>query len=437
MAQGTNTEILGKGSKNRERKSNAGRPAVDRELVLRNMQLKDSLGIRRYTDTQLAKMAKCGARTIRRIRDEAIEAGIISADDTATKGMGIVEADFDAETQRVMGYTFSSWLKDAFSGSIKTTAQTYFNFTSKVWEQVWDKCSLVEMADRSSQLADINARKYVSLFNDDPKRMRGRLKRIRFIFRFLGRQDVCDRHLKMSNSKHPRSKRRVPEITAIGFGKLWQEVEDAVVSELGEEARLMMRFKICTQMRTGDKNREKEFYGLRKGTNSRSYISMPSVEHYQAHIFAKKGEEWNIIWMPLWVKEHMKAHLDHVEEGETLWGISVSKFRSAVGRHTKRILGRKLILHDLRKISLTWFYTMGIPIEVATMLNVGWKDLNTAHDHYLDIKSVIRQSYRAEYRENIPAWFKEGLDDFIGFEAVINPQQNTALGNIQGVSHFG
>ena len=80
---------------------------------------------------------------------------------------------------------------------------------------------------------------------------------------------------------------------------------------------------------------------------------------------------------------------------------------------TERIIGRRLTLHDLRKISLTWFYVCGLALEVTTRLNVGWKDLSTADRHYMDIGAMLRHSVREEYVRNIPAWFKDGLEDYI------------------------
>lgn len=77
---------------------------------------------------------------------------------------------------------------------------------------------------------------------------------------------------------------------------------------------------------------------------------------------------------------------------------------------------------------------MGVPLEVATMLNVGWKSLDTAQSHYIDIKRVLRKSFRVEYQKNIPDWFKEGLDDFTGFEAVIG--ETNRPGNYPGGGGF-
>ena len=68
---------------------------------------------------------------------------------------------------------------------------------------------------------------------------------------------------------------------------------------------------------------------------------------------------------------------------------------------------------------------MGVPSEIACMMNVGWKDASTALTHYLDIKPIIRASYRQEYKETIPDWFKEGLEEFMGHEALLPSQSSS------------
>lgn len=422
----------------RRRRVKMGRPQADRDLVIRNMKLKDNFGRPRYTDRQLADMAGCSKRTIRRIREEAIEMGLLDSDEVSqARALGVVEADLDLECERAIGYKFTDWLYTRFKN--KSQAKTVFNYTAEIWETLWDKCSLVEMADMSSQLADQNAIKFVNHINDERGSSRANLKKIRFIFRFLNRKDIADKNLRMDNTKNPRSKRRVPEISQIEFGQKWQEIEDLVVKELGEVARLMMRFKICTQMRTGDKKDEREFYGIRKGSESRSYLFMESADRYQSTIFAKKSEEWSLLWLPKWVKDNLWEHYQTIPRGETLWSISDVRFRRALGKASRKVLGRTLILHDLRKISLTWLYACGVPLEVCVMMNVGWKDLSTAFRHYIEVKNFLRGSVRLEYASNIPEWFKEGLDDFIGHDAMINNQGlgMTQAQAMQGVGYFG
>ena len=439
MDKGTNTERLGKTSKRREpskKKGKGGRPKVNRDLVIQYLKAKDSLGNNLYTRQQIAKMAKCDRKTVGRIYNEAVESGAIDPDEQ-TKAIGIVEADFDAECQRAKGYSFYDWLTTRFDD--ESSATTVFNFSSLIWENLWDRCDLAQMRDDNLPLGDQMAIKFVTEFQEDKPRMRRRLKNIRFIFRFLGRQDICDQHLKMDNLKHPRPKRKLPEISSTQFPLIWNQIEDEVRARIGEEAVHDLRLKIVTQMRTGNKKAEREFYGIRKGTEAKSYLHMTSVDEYQFHVFAKKGEEWDVLWMPESVREALWEKYERTKFGESIARTPVQKLRDTFGDVTEEILGRRFILHDLRKISLTWLYVMGVPLEVATQMNVGWKDLSTAFDHYIDVKKILRKSIRAEYRENIPEWFKEGLDDFTHFEAVIDqrPGLGSAQGAIQGTSHFG
>ena len=76
-------------------------------------------------------------------------------------------------------------------------------------------------------------------------------------------------------------------------------------------------------------------------------------------------------------------------------------------------VGKALKLHDIRKVALTWLWIMGISLEVATTLNVGWKDLNTARKHYLHLRGLLKNSSRETYRANIPSWFREGLEEYL------------------------
>jgi hypothetical protein len=420
MSKGTNTEILGKPSKFTEvGQLGAGRPKINAEIVIKHLKMVDQLGNRRYTNTQIGRMMGCTSRTVRRIFNKAVEDGLITPEEEVKKIVGVVEADFEAEMMRATGMSFRAWLYTRFKAS-RSSANTCFNFNSRVWSNIFEKCSLVDFRNLDSPLADQMAIKFVTEFQEDNKRMRARLKKIRFMFRFLSRKDVCDRHLMMEDGKHPRAKRDVPEITNIDFPLKWQMVEDRMVEELGEEIRLYLRLKICTQMRTGTFKSEREFYGMRKGTRSKSYLYMNSPDEYNIKIFAKKLENWNIIWLPQEVREMLWEKYQTMEDDEqfaTL--VKKEKFVQTLRKVTLEILGREFILHDLRKISISWFYIMGIPLEVCINLNVGWKDLNTATSNYLDVKSVLRKSKRVAYRENIPDWFKEGLDDFQGFEAIV------------------
>jgi integrase len=54
-------------------------------------------------------------------------------------------------------------------------------------------------------------------------------------------------------------------------------------------------------------------------------------------------------------------------------------------------------LHDLRKVSITYFYAMGIPLEIATSINCGWRDLNTARDYYLQYRGLLKREKKEHY----------------------------------------
>ncbi len=422
MDERTNKDILGRNSRYRApEKKKGGRPKVNRDLVIRNLKAKDASGGPRYTKAQIARMMNCTPKTITRIYNEAIKSGDLKTSDFEKKAIGIIEADFDSECLRAKGLSFLAWLETRFSD--QSSANYYFNFNALIWEKIFDKCDLTILADQTHHLADQMAIKFVTEFQGNKTQMRSRLKKIRFLFRFLGRGDINDKHLKMDNSKHPRAVRRVQQISSTNFPLIYNKIEDRIRALLGNDAVLDLRLKIVTQMRTGTKKSEREFYGMCKGTETKSYLTMVNDEEYQFHIFAKKSEEWDVIWMPKTVREGLFERYQTLNDGDHLASTPMQKLRDTWGDVTEEILGRRLILHDTRKISITWLYVMEVPLEVATMLNVGWKSMDTAHAHYIDISKVLRKSFRAEYRKNIPDWFKEGLDDFTGFGAFIGESQ--------------
>lgn len=415
MSKGTNKELLGSNKTTTE--SKGGRPAIDEDLILRNMKLTDNNGVRLYTDRQLASMAGCTARSIRRYRKKFLDAGLLDEIDQDKKGIGAIEAELDAECIRAMGHSFHDWLHTRYKR--ESSAHTTFNFCSKVWDQVWEKPSLVEFTKRQSNVADICSVKFLEAFGDDKKRIRTRISTISFLYRFLDRESVRKKHMRMDTAKHPKPTRRVSEISSIEFGLQYQEIEDMVCRKLGEEARLMLRFKIASQMRTGDLEDNRELFGLRHDSQGQNYIKFLNDDQYVGHIYAKRSEEWDLIWLPQWVKDHLKAHLENVPLGEPVWSVSKADLRRVFGAASKKVTGRRLILHDCRKISVTWLYVLGVPAEVACMINVGWLDVGTAFKHYLDAKRLLRGSFKEEYGANIPEWFKEGLDDFKGQDAFL------------------
>lgn len=416
---GTNNELLGETTKFTDPKTGQrGRPKANRDLIIRNLKLTDGSGRPMYTYVQIGKIAKCSSKTVRRVRDEALASGELTEDDRSGEVLGIVEGELDAEVMRANGgQSFLTWCMNCYD--TPSRGKTIYNFNAKVWDQVWDRPSMVEFMDRQSPVADKCAAKFMEFFGNDKPRIRGRIKQINYIFRFTGRNDVHDRHLVLSTSKHPVQKKRIPEITMLDFPEKLERIIDEMEVLYPGYGRQAMRFKICTLMRTGKKKTQKELLGLRKGSqNAKSYLIMNGPDNYRSRVYCKRGEEWDIIWLPKDVRENLWKRYQATEEGDNLFNEKKS-FVADLKKASRRIAGVELDLHAMRKIGLTWFYVFGIPLEVAVNINVGWKDLNTATEHYLDIKKVLRKNYRIEYRNNIPAWFKDGLDDFTGEEATL------------------
>lgn len=431
--KGTNTDILGKKSKHKKKID--GRRQYNRDLILRHLKVTDPIGNPRYSLKQIAQMVGCSTKTVRRARDEALEKGTLVYEDGKDKAVGIIEADFDSECKRAKGRSFKEWLLIK-NPTNETGANYIFNFCAKVWDKIWDKVSMVEFREKLT-VADDCSIKYLKAFGEDKDRIRSRLKLIRNIYRFMGGEayDSMNNYLSMNESQHPRSIRRIEQISFNTFPGLLQksieEFEQRYEKKYpgkGWLARLGIEFKLSTQMRTGKVEDEREFMGIRKGVADvgASYFSFEDIEQYSSMIWCKKSEQWRIIWLPRYVQEKFYRHLETLDNGELIFGdkLNLREYRKLWRKITKKNIGVGMSLHDLRKVGITWFFVLGIPLEVGSMINVGWKDLSTVMKHYADIKPILRLSKREAYAKEIPEWFKEGLHDFMGHDAMI-PQTPT------------
>lgn len=412
MAIGSDRELFGKIKKRIKpnKNSKGGRPKVNRDLVIRLLKSTTPEGSPRYKLSQIARQAGCSRKTVQRIRDEALEEGLIETSDRSKPALGTVEAEFDAECTRATGYSFLEWVQN----STPKAGKYIFNFCEKVWRNIWDSCSLVDVTERNNPLGDQICIKFLQVFMEDKKRIRNRKKHIRYLFRYLNREDLCNKHLRMTDSRDPRPIRRVPEISMVDFPlklkECWKYMEEKFPG-LGE---FIVQFKIATQMRTGEPKDERELWGIKKGPEHKSYLIMSNPNEYRLHVYAKRGEEWDITWLPKKLRVQLWDLYNQMLNGELLMkDMEVNKYRREWRKITTKVFGRNLTLHDMRKASITWFYVMGIPLEIATVLNVGWKDLNTPRDHYLEIRKLLKLSTLEKYRENIPEWFKEGLQEYI------------------------
>ena len=401
MSKGTDKEIFGENEPNRIQKngSKGGRPSINRDLARRLFQAGE------YSTAQIAKYLTCHVNTARTIRRELEEAGLLERDDR-DPGLSIVQADFDDECRMAIGISFSDWLKT------KTKAhRRIFNFCEQVWSQIWDKPSLVLAKNSDNQIGDQLCMKFLDKFGEDDVRIRDRKKLIRNLFRFLGRRDLCDRYLTMTQSRDPRRIKRIPQIEMSEFPTLYQNFLDELNS-VNPQVGLAAEFKTTSQMRTGNRTDGRGLMGIHVGAGNPSYIVMNGPDDVRIGVVEKLRMGWDITWIPRRVRERLWALYQTRENGDPLFNFSVKEFRDTIGDVSEKHLGVRLIPHDIRKVSITWLFVMGVPLELAVMINVGWKDLNTPKDHYLHMRGLLKKSDRLAYREKIGEWYKDGLEEY-------------------------
>jgi len=276
---------------------------------------------------------------------------------------------------------------------------------------MWGRPSLVLTKDSDNKLGDQLCMKFLDAFGEDIKRIRNRKKLIRNLFRFLGRHDLCDRYLTMTQSRDPRMIKRIPAIEMKDFPIKLEKTFEAL-NKVDDEVGLAAEFKLISQMRTGVRSDGRGLMGIRVGTEYPSYIFMNGPDDFRIHVLEKMREEYDITWIPRRVRERLWELYQQRKKGDYLFSFKVDKLRKLISELSEIYTDVRLVPHDLRKVSITWLFVMGVPLELAVMINVGWKDLNTPKDHYLHMRGLLKKSDRKAYRENIPAWYKDGLDEY-------------------------
>ena len=399
---GTDNEILGPRLKTRK-KNGVGRPRVDRDRARLLYQGKK-------TPSQIAVALKCSLRTAHTMRRELEEQGLLSTSDRP-RTPDIVEADFDKECFNATGMYFSEWIKTK-----QVKWKIIFIFCERVWDRIWDRPSLILARDTTNPLADKIALTFLKTFQSNITRIRTRKKKIRRLFTFLGRSDVNDRHLTMTISRDPRTKRQIPQISMPEFPINLEAARKEYTEKHGPVADLWIRTKIVTQTRTGKKKDNRGLWGLSVDSQKPSYLIF-SGDRFRGQVFEKRRETWRLTWIPRDVRSGLKELFKEASESDGYYfnfpNRKLNKLQVSWREITKKHVGVELIFHDLRSVSITWLYVMGVPLEIATSLNVGWRDLSTVRDHYLDIRSLMKKSEREAYRANIPEWFKDGLEEYI------------------------
>ena len=412
MAVGTDKEIMG--SNNEPVKSGRGRPKLNRELAL----LLFKAG---FSNSQVAKRMKCHPKQAGRMRRELIGEGKLEAPDSGRTTDHIVHADFDEECTRATGFSFYDWI----TTKQPSKGRYCFNFCRMVWEEIWDRPSLVIATRKEDPLGDQIALKFMKEFGEDSKRLRTRLKKIRRLFAFLGRGDIEDKHLTMDEKRAPREIRKVPAISFPSFPQRLEAAINAFEAAFGFIAGVWLRVKMTTGIRTGLYSDGRGLMALTADPKQASYIIFEG-DSQQSDILEKMGERWTLNWLPSRVFDELKTLYDAALETEDKRLFPWSEYyKDKLSKSWKEIAEEHtgiedLSFHDLRKVSITYLYAMEIPLEIATSINVGWKDLSTASDHYLQLRrsNLMKRSDRKEYRDNIPEWYKDGLDEFRRDEAI-------------------
>ncbi len=400
MSKGTDSEIFKDDDQLRIQRngSKGGRPEINRDLARLLFQADK-------TAKQVAKALKCHINTARSIRRELEEAGLLKKEGRG-EGLSIVEGDFDDECFSAVGIKFSEWLKS------KTKAhRRIFSFNQRMWV-MWGKPSLVMAKNPADKLGDQLCMKFLNKFAEDDKRIRNRKKLIRNLFRFLGRRDLCDRYLTMTTSRDPRNVKRIPQIEMLGFPVNFQLVFDELNS-LNPQVGLAAEFKSCAGPRTGVRAEDRGLMGIKVGMGGPSYIVMDGPDSFRIHVLEKMREEWDITWLPKRVRERLWELYQTREVGEPLFSFDVRLFRTMVKEATLKFTGiEDFVPHDIRKVSITWLFVAGVPLELAVMINVGWKDMSTVQRHYLHMRNLLKKSDRLAYRSKIPVWWMDGLEEY-------------------------
>ncbi|MBA7491400.1 hypothetical protein ES702_01945 [subsurface metagenome] len=400
MSKGTDKEIFGDDTPDRIQVngSKGGRPQINRDLARRLFQAG-------FSTSQVASKLECHIGTVRRIRKELEESGELTTE-LREKGLSIVQADFDEECRMAIGISFADWLKTKTGSHVRI-----FNFCQRVWEKVWGKPSLVLTKDPEDKIGDQLCMKFLTEFGEDIDRIRTRKKLIRNLFRFLGRHDLCDRYLTMTKSRDPIPIKRLPVIEMKEF-PINVEAMLKGLEARNPDYRTASELKITSQMRTGKRADERGMMGIRVGSGTPSYLIMDGPDDIRFSVLEKMRENWDIVWIPRSLRLRLWELYQKRRAGDPLFDFKIDEYRKAVKEESLKHIGTEFKPHDFRKISITWLFVMGVPLELAVMINVGWKDLNTPKDHYLHMRGLLKKTERKLYRDNIPDWYKEGLDEY-------------------------
>ncbi len=377
------------------------RRGINRDLVKRLLQSQ------KYTYEQISAYVGCTARHIRRIRDELIENGNLTLEESK-KGMGIVAAEFDEECIRSTGERFSTYIKNK-----RKRWKQVFAFCRRTWKHVWKEPSIFLMTDRTDSLGAELCQKFIETFGNNKTRIRDYKKHIRPFLVFIGRDDLNRKYMSMSKTQDPEAIREIPQIEFMDFPLKLDRAISAFQEVHGVPKVTKLKFKIISGLRTGDFKEERGWMGLRTTPDFKSYIVFDGPDQFRCSVFEKMSEQWRITWIPKNIRHILYDMWKDTPQGEPLIERHPVTIRKRWYEISEPILGFRLTLHDFRKVFATWLIIMGVPFHKTAKLNVGWADLNTLDRNYNQVSSAMKKSDVEKYRANIPEWFKEELEEYI------------------------
>ena len=195
----------------------------------------------------------------------------------------------------------------------------------------------------------------------------------------------------------------IPEIASEDFPKKFKDLIAyaqalAKNQEEKEQIRLILLTKAFTGIRTGDRGTRKGLWGTKYSDETEKHKSWIRIIDNQIYWndYDKKDEVWKITskTIPPELDNLLKMRLSQLKKGDWLISISSNRALKLLAEACEKVGLPKLTLHDLRKVYISFLVRSGIPLEVGVKLNVGWKDINTAYNHYLMLGGGMLEKYK-------------------------------------------
>lgn len=288
------------------------------------------------------------------------------------------------------------------------TGLRYIRDCQKIWEEFMDR--LDPMLWTPEDIARIKSEYMIATKHYKPNTIENKIVSIRRMMDAIGRSEATEweelstEELGEETWTEPL---RIEEFKTLVDEALPEVIADPL--EL-EEAQMICYLKASTGMRTGDPYTGKDIFGLKmgkwqvsstKGVIDASYIIVDSAysQILDFQVLSKRNLQWKITYMYLeirkmfldYLKKRGKREGDYVFTIDSLPMLKYMKkaYKIVIEKHPRlKPFEDELGLHTLRATFLTWLVEADCPLELAIKINEGWKDANTARDHYLRVKGA-------------------------------------------------